>query len=92
MVSLTDITQRKNIEKELIEANKQLQFWQIMTQLTGVLNAQAYHQTCEKMINLAKVMMRHSLFSLSIQIISKTSMTLSDTMPEILFSKPHQIA
>lgn len=54
MVSLTDITQRKNIEKELIEANKQLQFLANNDPLTGVLNVRAYHKTCEKMINLAK--------------------------------------
>ncbi len=53
MVSLTDITQRKNIEKELIEANKQLQFLANNDPLTGVLNTRAYHQTCEKIINLA---------------------------------------
>lgn len=61
MVSLTDITQRKNIEKELIEANKQLQFLANNDPLTGVLNTRAYHQTCEKIINLAN---RHdALFS-----------------------------
>ena len=53
MVSLTDITQRKNIEKELIEANKQLQFLANNDPLTGVLNTRAYHQTCETIINLA---------------------------------------
>jgi len=53
MVSLTDITQKKIIEKELTEANKQLQFLANNDPLTGVLNTRAYHQTCETMINLA---------------------------------------
>lgn len=53
MVSLTDITQQKNIEKELIEANKQLQFLANYDPLTDVLNTRAYYQTCETMINLA---------------------------------------
>lgn len=53
MVSLTDITQQKNIEKELIEANEQLQFLANKDPLTGLLNTRTYHGICEKMINIA---------------------------------------
>lgn len=53
MVSLTDITQQKNIEKELIEANEQLQFLANNDPLTGLLNTRTYHGICEKMINIA---------------------------------------
>lgn len=53
MVSLTDITQQKNIEKELIEANEKLLFMANNDPLTGILNTRAYHIICDKIIDLA---------------------------------------
>ncbi len=53
MVSLTDITQQKNIEKELILVNEQLEFLANNDPLTGLLNTRTYHKICEKLINIA---------------------------------------
>lgn len=53
MVSLTDITQQKNIEKELILVNEQLEFLANNDPLTGLLNTRTYHKICEKIINIA---------------------------------------
>lgn len=53
MVSLTDITKQKDVEKKLLEANEKLLFMANNDPLTGLLNTRAYHNLCEKFINLA---------------------------------------
>lgn len=52
MVSLTDITQQKKIEQELAEANAQLQFLANHDALTGVLNLRAYHEVCDRLMEV----------------------------------------
>ena len=53
MVSLTDITRQKKIEQQLAEANAQLSFLANHDCLTGTLNLRAYHELCDRMMNLA---------------------------------------
>lgn len=53
MVSLTDITRQKQIENELAEANAQLRFLANHDALTGMLNVRAYHEVCDRLMELA---------------------------------------
>jgi len=57
MTALTDITTQKKIERELAEANKKLQLLADNDPLTGLLNARAYYELCERMMSLA---LRHN--------------------------------
>lgn len=54
MVALTDITRNKEIERELAEANKQLQYLANHDPLTGVLNARTYYEVCDRMMCTAQ--------------------------------------
>lgn len=53
MVSLTDISHQKQVERDLAEANAQLSFLANHDALTGVLNVRAYHEVCNRLMNLA---------------------------------------
>jgi len=53
MVSLTDITRQKKIERELAEANAKLSFLANHDPLTATLNVRAYHELCDRMMGLA---------------------------------------
>jgi diguanylate cyclase (GGDEF)-like protein/PAS domain S-box-containing protein len=53
MVSLTDISHQKQVERELAEANAQLKFLANHDELTGVLNVRAYHEVCNRLMELA---------------------------------------
>lgn len=57
MTALTDITQQKQVERELAEANKQLQLLADNDPLTNLLNARAYYEVCERMMSVA---LRHN--------------------------------
>ncbi|MBF0572417.1 MAG: GGDEF domain-containing protein [Desulfamplus sp.] len=53
MVALTDITRNKEVERQLAEANKRLQFLANHDSLTSVLNARTYYEVCDQMMCVA---------------------------------------
>ncbi|HAH60693.1 MAG TPA: hypothetical protein DCL73_01190 [Treponema sp.] len=54
MVALTDITRIKEIEHELAEANKRLEYFASQDPLTGVLNTRTFYEVCDQIINIAQ--------------------------------------
>lgn len=53
MVALTDITKNKEIEMQLAEANKQLEYLANHDSMTGLLNGRMYYEVCDRMMCLA---------------------------------------
>ncbi len=53
MVALTDITRRKEVEAELQEANRRLEYLASRDQLTGLLNARTFYEVCDQIIKAA---------------------------------------
>lgn len=53
MVALTDITRRKELEAELIDANRRLEYLASRDQLTGLLNARTFYEVCDRIIKVS---------------------------------------
>lgn len=53
MVALTDITEKKKMERDLSDANERLRFLASHDALTGVLNTRAYYEVCDRLMCVA---------------------------------------